>query len=380
MKQNKKEKERVMRVGIDARLIVFPGIGRYIKCLIEGLDEVLNAKTDIDIEVVVYLPNNYVINVTSKKIFLNWTSINVFSISEHFYWLYVVYRDKLDCLHVPHFIYPVLVSKPIVNTIHDLVYYRFRHNSKLFNLYYKIMHYFVKKRSSYVIAVSEFTRNELLRLLKLEPYKIKVVRNAPDVNFSPQPEDKIRNFKKVYGLPSDFLLYVGTNKPWKNLRTLLLAIRNLRMKNIDYPLVIAGKTGKNEEKVDFLIREIECDNVFLLGELPDDALPLLYSSAKIVLCPSVYEGFGLVPLEAMSCGTPVISSNSASLPEVVSNYALLVDPYDIDGWVDAIVLLWENNFLREELRNKALAWANSFSIEHMATEVLDVYFKILKNR
>lgn len=367
--------ERKIRVGIDARLIHFPGIGRYIRCLIKGLSIYPQ-----EVEPVIYLPPK--LPIPEPGLEMRQIHIQPFSLIEQLLWPVFIKRDRLDIFHAPHYVFPIFAPCRLVVTVHDMVYFRYPPQgakSRLLRAYYWFMHHVLAKRSNIIITVSEFSQYEILRYLRANIRKVFVIKDALDPVFQPSSDDYHRVVRKRYNLPDAFILYVGTNKPWKNLSTLLKSLAQVVQIEPCCKMVIAGKRGRREEEIEPLIRELKLDrHVMLIGEVPAEHLPTLYSMARIFVYPSLYEGFGLPPLEAMACGTPVICSNAASLPEVVGNAAILLDPLDQKAWRDSIIHLWHDAALRTTLRELGLARARQFSVEKMALETIAVYRKVLK--
>jgi glycosyltransferase involved in cell wall biosynthesis len=360
----------MIRVGIDARLLNFPGVGRYIEYLLNGL-------RDPGITPVVYINPNQNIKIQYAEV--QQVNYPPFSINEQFYFPYRLHQDKVDILHCPHFSIPIFTTKKLIVTIHDLAYLRYPPKgtgASKRRLYYRIMNQAAVWKSTFVITDSDFSRKEILYHLNANPHKIAVVPLAVSSNMKPKALEECQKFKGALNLPDRFILYVGTNKPWKNLITLLTAFKKCSKDIPNATLVIAGKKGKNEDNLNVIIQSLELDyQVIQLGELDENDLPLLYSSADIVTCPSSYEGFGLTPLEAMACGTPVISSTAASLPEVVGDAAIKVDPFDVDQWGEAIVRLWNSTSLRSQQKQAGLAQAKKFSLEEMTKQTVNLYKK-----
>lgn len=370
----------MIRVGIDARLIDLPGIGRYIRCLLKGLDN-FGGK---EIEVLAYLPSNassanlYLQNLQIRRI-----GVPPYSLVEQIYWPWRIHRDGLQVFHAPHYVFPLFAPVPLIVTLHDVVYWRYRPKGIQripLRIYYHFMHRMAASRAKVIITDSEFSYQEITDYLKIEePTKVIVIPGAVDPDIKRPPDEIIHRVRDYYRLPESFILYVGTNKPWKNLETLLEVLVRLREIRPDCLLVIAGKRGRNEENLQTMVQKMGLENsVLLLGEVPETDLPALYSAARMVVCPSMYEGFGLVPLEAMACGTPVIASNAASLPEVVDQAAILVNPRDVMGWVEAIIRLWDDSVLSQKLSNMALNWVKNFTVEHMAQRIITVYRGVLE--
>lgn len=358
----------MVRIGIDARLIHLPGVGRYVRCLLRGLDRL----HDDQIEIIAYFPPG--ISADFRNIRVREVTTRPYSVFEQLAWPFLVQNDGLACLHAPHYVVPAFPMCSLVVTLHDAVYYRYKPHSRLFSAYYRLMHRIAAVRSKRIIAVSEYSRKELMKFLRVNQQKIAVIPNAVDPVFKRLPDDVVRVAKRRYGLPDSFVLYVGTNKPWKNLRTLLKAFRKIGKREPECVLVIAGKRGRYEENRRQMIADCQVEkNVLLLDEVRDADLAVLYNAARAVVCPSLYEGFGLVPLEAMACGTPVIASRAASLPEVLNGAAVMVNGSNEDEWAEAIIRVWEDGDLREHLASVSLKWSANFTIERMAKETLDLY-------
>jgi glycosyltransferase involved in cell wall biosynthesis len=216
-------------------------------------------------------------------------------------------------------------------------------------------------------------------LLNVASDKITVVHLAADQSFHPLPEAVERQTAAQYGLEPGFLLFVGTLEPRKNIPGLLVAYRILRDQGgTEDPLVLVGRKGWLYEEI---FKRVEALNlrhhVRFLHSVPDDDLPGLYSAAALLVMPSFYEGFGLPVLEAMSCGTPVVVANRASLPEVVGDAGLLVDPDDPEDIAEALKLVLTEDSERERMRRVGWERARTFSWERVARETRAVYRDVL---
>ena len=186
------------------------------------------------------------------------------------------------------------------------------------------------------------------------------------------------SLRRKYGIDRDFILFVSTIEPRKNIPTLLLAFRQLLDDyHLDVNLVLAGRKGWRIEEVFDTIEQLKLeDRAFCLGRVPTADLVWLYNTARVFAFPSFYEGFGLPPLEAMACGTPVVVSNVSSLPEVVGDAGLLIDPQEVDELTVALWRLMSDEELRKDLTEKGLLRARSFSYQKMARETLAVYHRL----
>jgi len=282
-----------------------------------------------------------------------------------------------DVLFVPAHVLPVVHPRRSVVTIHDLGY-----------LYYPEAHTRSARRyldwstghnvrqASHIIADSQATRSDLVRHYHVPERNISVIYPGGGSSLRPVTDAaRLLAVRERYGLPGRYLLYVGTIQPRKNLRRLIEAYGLLiqRPETSDLSLVIAGKKGWLYESI--FRRTVELgleERVLFLGYVESDDLPALMSAALAFVLPSLYEGFGLPVWEAMSCGAPVVCSNTSALPEVVGDAALLVDPMDVQGLAQAMGQVANDEALRLELRERGFAQAARFSWERCASEVLRV--------
>jgi glycosyltransferase involved in cell wall biosynthesis len=285
-------------------------------------------------------------------------------------------RLKVDVFHSPDFIPPLRAGGPSVITIHDLAFLIYPHFlTKDSARYYGQIDRAVR-RADRVIAVSESTKGDLIRMLGTPEDKIRVIYEAADPLF--QPEDRagaLEQVQALFELPGDFILFVSTIEPRKNVTGLLRAYRRLRD---DYKLtpvlVLVGARGWLCNEVDELVDKLDLrPYCFFLGSVGSHDLSHLYNAATCLVHPAFYEGFGLPPLEAMACGTPVIVSNVSSLPEVVGDAALLVNPENDEEITVALWRLLTDRVLWTELREKGLCRAAAFSWERAAQQTMAVY-------
>jgi len=285
-------------------------------------------------------------------------------------------RDRLDLLHVTY-IAPPICSCPTVVTVHDISYEFF---PEAFSLRDRIiLSSFVPgsaRRAARVIAVSEQTRDDLVRVYKLDPARIRVIYEAPASMYRRLSDRaQIRRVLDRYGIMRDYILAVGNLQPRKNLPRLISAYDALRRRGeIQHLLVIVGQAGwHGDEVLGSALKSPWGRDIVFPGFVPDADLVELYNGAAAFVYPSLYEGFGLPLLEAMACGTPVICSNVASLPEVAGDAAIQVDPTDVAGLAGAIRGLLGNSSLAAELGMRGAARAAQFSWERTARETLAGY-------
>jgi alpha-1,3-rhamnosyl/mannosyltransferase len=231
-----------------------------------------------------------------------------------------------------------------------------------------------------VISDSECGRQEILAEYKLPPEQVVSVLLAAGSGFSPVPADRLTAVLEPLGLqPQKYILSVGTLEPRKNLTTAIKAYARLpEAVRAEMPLVIAGMKGWRTDGLDREVAAlIDKGQIRRLGYVPDEALPALYSGARVFVYPSLYEGFGLPPLEAMACGAPVIVSNRSSLPEVVGDAGLQVDALDVDGLAEAMSKVIEDDALHTALQQRGIERAKDFSWRRCAEETLAVYRRVV---
>ncbi len=282
--------------------------------------------------------------------------------------------------HVPYFAPPHIHNFPLVATIHDLipvVVPEYRGNL-LVRLYTSLVMAAAHKADA-IITDSEAAKRDVVAHLKLDEEFVHVVHLAADTRFSPDiPPEDVQAVRRRYDLPERFLFFLGGLDVRKNLGILFTALGKLPE---DVSLVIAGRTrhGKAALFPDWVGQATATDighRVRFLGGVPEADKPLLYRAATAFVFPSRYEGFGLDPLEAMACGTPVVCSNATSLPEVVGEGGMLVDPDDADAWAAAIGRLWDSERERSHYGERALAQARLFSWEQTAAQTVAVYEQV----
>ena len=225
-----------------------------------------------------------------------------------------------------------------------------------------------------IIAISNSGKKDLVKYLDADPDKVVVTHLAAKDIFSPRGVDERTRALEKYGIPGDFIFTVGSFEPRKNIGTLVRAYMNLPEKvKGRYSLVIAGGKGWMNNDIEALIKSQDTARIRRIGYVDEKDLPALYSAAAVVVYPSYYEGFGLPILEAMSCGAPVITSNTSSMPEIGGGAALYFDPADVRQLSALLLELSENENLRTELSRKGIKRAGEFSWEKTARATLKIY-------
>ena len=268
---------------------------------------------------------------------------------------------------------------PTVLTVHDLIFRHLPEHHKPLNRWYlNLTLPLYCGRADHIIAVSEATRRDVIDAYHISPEKITVVHEAADPSFAPQTPEAIALARVRYHLPDRFFLHVGTIEPRKNLTRLLHAWEPLYQKGEVPPLVLVGKRGWLTGDFDAALAASPArDAVHFTGYVANADLPAVTAAATALVFPTVFEGFGLPPLEAMACGTPVACSNTSSLPEVVGDAALTFDPLDEDAIAHTLRRIANNADLRADLRQRGVAQAANFSWDKAATETIRIYRQVM---
>ena len=290
-------------------------------------------------------------------------------------------------LHALAFVTPLLSPCPSVVTIYDLSFLLYPESFKRSKRFYLgLFTRLSARRARRIIAISESTKRDVVRLLGVPPEKVEVVYCGIDDAFRPLPPQswgergEVAAFRSKRGLPERFILFVGTIEPRKNVARLIEAFANLQTcKPAHLKLVIGGAKGWFYEDVFARVEELGLEGeVMFPGYIPVSELPLWYNAAELFVYPSLYEGFGLPPLEAMACGTPVVTANTSSLPEVVGDAGLTVDPLDVEGLAEAMRRVLDDEALRQEMRKRGLQRAKGFSWTKTAQETVQVYRRAME--
>lgn len=284
-----------------------------------------------------------------------------------------------DVAFIPAHVLPLTPPRRSVVTIHDLGYeYYPEAHTRAQRLYLRLSTRWSARHASHIIAISEATKRDLTRFTGIHADKITVVYHGVHPRFQPIDAAESATVAAKYGLMSEYLLFISTIQPRKNLVRLIDAYAWAVRSYPDLPpLALAGKQGWLATQIERRAAEMGiAKRVRFLGYVDDADLPALYSGATMYLLPSLYEGFGMTVLEAMACGTPVITSNVSSLPEVAGAAAILLDPTDTALLAQAIGGLWEDDARRADLRERGLRWATGWTWQRCAAQTLAVLEKI----
>ena len=292
-------------------------------------------------------------------------------------------RYRIDVLHSPHHHTPlgswtpnICLRPHRVVTFHDATFLLLpQRYPALRRAYMTLVTRAAARVADAIVTPSRTARDDVVRTLGVDPGMVVAIPEAAGARFSPEDDPGERErVRRAYALPERYVLSVGSLEPGKNRGRLILAYARLRAEGIAAPLLIAGQPAWRHEAEAELVRGLGLErDVRFLGYVPDADLPALYRGAALLAFPSLYEGFGLPVLEAMACGTPVVTSDRSATAEIANDAALLVDPHDIDALASAIGRLLADEQLRDELRARGLARAGEFSWRRAAQETLSLY-------
>ncbi len=374
-----------MRVAIDIRPIRDFGVGTYIRNVVRTLgqldqtsDYFLIGGRDRVREIGKLPPNFRVVPFTAEEN----------SPRSYLGFAQVLRHYACDLVHIPHLYWsPLYVPCPYVLTVHDLLDFMYRaHNgSGLRRTAYRYLTHRILTHAARILAVSHFTKMDIQRLFKIPDEQIEVVYNAIDDRFrvGHATEADREMIAERYQCNYPFILYAGRISPHKNVVRIIEAFSALKAelekegKFADLKLIIIGdEVSRHPDLRRTVIKSGVQNDVRFLGFVPIEVLRIFYDVAKIFVFPSLYEGFGLPPLEAMAHGTPVVTSNTSSLPEVVGNAAVLVNPENVFDIMRALHKVLVDQPLREKLKQRGYEQVQRFSWEASVRRILNVYREI----
>ena len=372
-----------IRIAIDAHTVgtKLGGNESYAVNLIEALAEIDSV-------------NHYTIYVTTsearERFSSRWPNFKVRSTLPHTPLIRIpltlsaeLRKNPVDVLHV-QFTAPPFCPCPVVVSIHDL---SFEHLPQTFNLRSRtqlrltVRH--SARRAAQILSLSEHTRHDIIKTYKIEPQRVTAIPLAAPDHFGPVTDNReLQRVRHIYGIDGSYILSVGSIQPRKNLARLVRAYSSLREDCSADKLPKLVLVGKCAWLYDETLRALDetnvKDSVVMTGYVPESDLPALYSGALCFVYPSYFEGFGLPPLEAMKCGAAVVVGNRTSLPEVVGDAALTVDPFDVDSIAGAIKKLVNDSALRSELSVKGQERAKEFNWQETARKTLAVYKEVAR--
>lgn len=377
------DKKKKKIIGIDARFYgpVGKGLGRYTK-------EVVDRLIDIDRE------NSYVVflceknfkefddsgeNVKKVLVTARW-----YTVAEQIIVPYLIFRERISLMHFPHFNVPLLCPVKFIVTIHDLILTKHPTQRastlgpviyKIKNLAYKIIIRSAVKRSRKIIAVSHFTKNDIIKQFKVDFNKI-VVTYEGVTNLGDRETEKDDEFANLsYNKYKPFLLYVGNAYPHKNLEGLIDVFSEMHEKEPNLKLVLVGRDDYFFKRVKDFSRKYKSasENIIFPGYVSDQKLVWYFQNAVCYVFPSLYEGFGLPPLEAMSYGCPVVSSNKASMPEILGSAAVFFNPARRDEIISSILKMVHDTDLREYMIELGHKQVERYSWKECAQKTFEIF-------
>ena len=371
-----------MRIAIDARMYgnsQCSGIGFYIQQLTDHIFEI-----DKENEYVLFMrepefskfnpPNDRIKKVPVKP---RW-----YSYGEQFSLPITFSKEKFDLIHYPHFNSPILYGKKSVCTIHDVTPLSFpghKMKSKFRRLAYRLVFWSTLRKSKQIIAVSEATKQGILDNFNINTDKIKVSHEGVADHFrKTENYGIIEQVKSKFNITKPYVFFVGVWRNHKNVEGLVRAFNLLKEKHkIPHQLVLGGREDLHYTKVrDEINKSPYKQDIITTGFIKDEELPLLYQGAEAHIIPAFIEGFGLIAIEAQTCGTPVVSSNTSCLPEIIQDSGLFFDPKNENEMADQIYKVLNNKKLQEELIQKGFENVKRFSWERTAQETVKIYESI----
>ena len=367
-----------MRIAIDARKLHDYGIGTYITNVIIEL-----AQLDETNEYIFLCRQDdcqYINSLADNFHSVPQRSAN-YSISEQLSIPINLTFNSIDLFHAPHYVLPVLTPCRSIVTIHDCIHLKFPQYlpNRIASMYAWSQLWIAVKRAQAIITVSEHSKNDIAELLNVPKEKISVIPNAVSKRFTTKPTNELLTVtKESLRLERPFIMYSGNVKPHKNISTLIDAFKLVQSRNhSEIELLIVGSHGTDRTPLEDQVQQLDLQkHVRFLGFQSEDRLAGLYQLAEIFVLPSLYEGFGLGPLEAMASGTPVVASNVASLPEVLGKAALFIDPRDAGSIANGITAILDDDLLRSDLIEKGRNRAQAFSWKRTAQQIHRIYEQI----
>ncbi len=381
------ENQKKIRIGIDARFYgpLGKGLGRYTQEITDRVVEL-----DPNSDYVIFLsPENFDSfqprGTNCKKVKVN---IRWYSWREQVFLPFCFYREKLDLLHFTHFNVPIFYRGAFVVTIHDLILTKFSSLKatllspwlyRLKNLAYKLVIRHAVHHSQKIITVSKFTAADIANQFKISAEKIEVTYEGVADNFLSVSASGSGILEK-YQISEPFFLYVGSAYPHKNLEGLLKVFSLFQNQHASkhISLVLVGKEDYFYLQIKKMVEQLRINKVFFPGYVPDQDLSVFFSRALAYVFPSLYEGFGLPPLEAMSQGCPVLSSSEGSLPEILGSAALYFNPYSTEDFLKKLEEISDNQELRKQKKEAGFERVKFFNWQNCAKETLIIYKKCLQ--
>ncbi len=374
-----------MKIGIDARFYGAKnkGLGRYTEKLIQELE-----KIDKKNHYFIFLrKDNYSDYHPSNKNFQKvLADFPWYSLKEQIFFPRLLYKLQCDLVHFLHFNVPLMYKRSFIVTIHDLTLFHFpthknsTHNWLWYKIKYKTYHWMMKKiiqKAQKIITISNFTANDIKKYFGNKiAGKIKVIYEAPSIFIK---KEKFSYLKKKYAIKIPYLLYVGNAYPHKNLERLVDAFQIFKKQFPQYSLVLVGKNDFFYQRLKKYIKLKKIDSIIIVDTLTDKELKTIYQKADLFIFPSLYEGFGLPPLEAMAENLPVISSQHGCMQEILGESVVYFNGKDVDNMVEVMINVIKNVKLRNKLKEKGKEQIKKYNWKKTALDTFKVYSGFKKN-
>lgn len=356
------------------------GLGRYVRNLVR---ELVAIDTVNRYTIIITPADEAQYDVTAPNFTKCVVDIPHYSVAEQRNLPKVIKSLKPDLVHFTHFNHPILYRGPFVVTIHDLIMHLFPSGAQRRSLIRKLAYRKVMddtKRAKKIIVPSLSTKNDLVSMLNFPADKIVVTPEGSEGAFRTHSETEKKAIRQKLGLPERYVLFVSRWEKYKGLLALVEAFERLSKNDPELALVITGKPAKQNPEVGEFIYQKQKNGLKIItpGFIADEDLAPLYSAASVYVHPSWYEGFGIMILEAFSSGVPVVTSNSSSLPEIVGDAGLLVDPRNVDELCAAIKSILDDPNLAQTLSKRGLERVKSYSWAKMAASTRDIYESLLQ--
>lgn len=382
------------RIGIDARFwsLEGSGLGRFSQKLIEHL-EVIHDNENCDFYIFLMKDGFDLYHPGKKNFHKILADYKWYSIKEQVFFVRLLYKYNLDITHFCHFNVPFFYRKKFIVTIHDLIFSYpnlvpiiirsgiilgslDRLKKKLYCFFYNIIINSACKRSIVITAVSEHTKKEIAHFFKVDPQKIAVHYEGYDLKTNSNTSN-IGNIINQYRIKKPYLLYVGNAYPHKNLENLCLAFSKMNKRYPSLSLILVGKKDLFYKRLERSIRTNGWKNIKILGFIPDQHLDAIYRGSSLFVFPSLYEGFGIPPLEALARRIPVAASNKTSVPEILGDAALYFDPYDNDEIIKIMEAGLNSEETREAIIKRSEKQLNKFDWTDTAVQINKIYMDCL---
>lgn len=361
-------------ITIDARWLV-GGIGTYTRHLLSGLQESGNG---FRIRAITREQHKREVEAMCNQVSI--LDVPIYTAREQ--WKLPRMASGCDLLHVPHYNAPVFTGVPLVITLHDIIHlshasYRKSYKSRL---YARPMLKWITRKARHIITVSEYSRAQIIERLQVSPEKVTAIYNGVNDDFVPLEHRRAgHDVAQILGFKEPYILYVGSLKKYKNVSVLLKAFADCTA-NKSHRLVIVGDSSnrKDELRSEAAVMGIAAKTT-IVHDIEQKLLPALYSAADVFVMPSTMEGFGLPVIEAMACGTPVISSDATCLPEVGGDAVLYFDPHSPTRLTEHLDAMLRSKEMRQQFREKGLRRARQFTWRQCVAKHMEVYSRVLQN-